>query len=441
LDFETFRDRKLFDLVKEGIGATEPIAEEITYPTTTQSGIPAEATSEAARKLDEFLTAAITAGASDLHLEPGPTNVSVRARIDGRLVDLAPPLNYLAYKPIVSRIKVLAELDIAESRLPQDAVLRARYGMRNIDLRISTVPAPHAEAVACRLFDPLQRKLDFQNLIVSEAVAEVIKKLFHLPSGLLLVTGPTGSGKTTTLYAGLQLRQLECPTHKIVTAEDPIEYELAGITQVQVNPLIDLSYERILRSLLRQDPEVILVGEIRDRASMEIAMEAALTGHFVLSSLHTNDAFETVARVRQRGIEPYIAASAIRGIVSQRLIPRLCSACAEETPVSAEILRELQRSGICSPDTPSRTWTAKGCTHCKMSGYKGRIALYEVLVMTSPLQAAIERGATTAELEKAVQPGSYVSMRRYARFVMENGLASPRDILEVLPALTTITRL
>lgn len=439
-DFDHFRDKKLFDMVKDSIASTAPIDEEISY-SLASANIPTEATSEAARRLDEFLTAAISAGASDLHMEPGPANVSVRARIDGRLVDLAPPLTYANYRPVVSRIKVLSELDISETRLPQDSVLRVRYGSRNIDVRISTVPSPHAEAVACRLFDPLQRKLDFASLVVSSAVAEVIKKLFHLPSGLLLVTGPTGSGKTTTLYAGLQLRQADCPTNKIVTAEDPIEYELNGVTQVQVNPQIGLNYELILRSLLRQDPEVILVGEIRDRASMEIAVEAALTGHFVLSSLHTNDVFETVARLRQRGIEPYVAASAIRGIISQRLVPRLCSACAEEAPLSSEIMRDLQRSGIAEAGTPLKTWVAKGCTHCKMTGYKGRLALYEVLVMTPPLQAAIESGASTSELEKAVQPGSYVSMRRYARFIIDKGLASPKDILEILPPQATITRL
>lgn len=439
-DFDHFRDKKLFDLVKDNLSPALPAEEELSY-NLADTGIPSEATSEAARRLDEFLTAAISAGASDLHMEPGPSNVSVRARIDGRLVDLAPPLSYANYRPVVSRIKVLSELDISETRLPQDSVLRVRYGSRNIDVRISTVPSPHAEAVACRLFDPLQRKLDFASLVVSGAVADVIKKLFHLPSGLLLVTGPTGSGKTTTLYAGLQLRQADCPTNKFVTAEDPIEYELAGVTQVQVNPQIGLTYERILRSLLRQDPEVILVGEIRDRPSMEIAVEAALTGHFVLSSLHTNDAFETVARIRQRGVEPYVAASAIRGIISQRLVPRLCSACVEEHLLPAETLRELQRSGIAEAGVPLKAWIAKGCTHCKMTGYKGRLALYEVLVMTPPLQAAIESGATTSELEKAVQPGSYVSMRRYARFVIEKGLASPKDILEVLPPQTTITRL
>jgi type II secretory ATPase GspE/PulE/Tfp pilus assembly ATPase PilB-like protein len=220
-----------------------------------------------------------------------------------------------------------------------------------------------------------------------------------------------------------------------------VEYELSGVTQVQINPGIGLTYERVLRSLLRQDPEVILVGEIRDGASMEIALEAALTGHFVLSSLHTNNAVETVARMRQRGVEPYMISSALRGVISQRLVPRLCSGCAEETSPPEGVTRELQRSGIANPDNPLKTWAAKGCAHCKMSGYRGRLALYEVLVTTPALQIAIERGATAAELEKAAAPESFVDMRRYARYVLEKGLASARDVLEVLPPQPTITRL
>src|SRR4051812_42562589 len=236
-DFNNFRDKKLFDLVHEQGSPSAPILEEISY-ITPGTGAPIDATSEAAQALDSFLSNAINAGASDLHFEPGPRNVAIRARIDGRLIELAPALGYNAFKPIVSRIKVLSELDITETRLPQDSVLRVRYGNRNIDLRISTVPSTHAEAVACRLFDLTQRTLDFKSLIVSDAVAEVAKKLFHLPSGLLLVTGPTGSGKTTTLYAGLQMRQADFPTNKIVTAEDPVEYELSGVSQVQVNDAV-----------------------------------------------------------------------------------------------------------------------------------------------------------------------------------------------------------
>lgn len=437
-DFENFRDKKLFDLVSEVPAQVEEAPLELAY-LTDKSGPAIETNSAAARTLDEMIMTAINAAASDLHFEPGPRGVVVRGRIDGRLVDIAPEISLSNYKPIVSRLKVLSNLDITETRLPQDSVLRVRCGARNVDLRISTVPSPHAEAVACRLFDPMARKLDFHSLIVSQPIAEVIRKLFFLPSGLLLVTGPTGSGKTTTLYAGLQLRQAESPTNKIVTAEDPIEYEVPGVTQVQVNLTTGLTFERILRSLLRQDPDVILVGEIRDKSSMDIAFEAALTGHFVLSSLHTNNVFETVMRVRQRGIEPYVVASALRGVISQRLVPRLCSACAEQVSLSQKVLEELAASGILEPGETTKLWQARGCSHCRMTGYKGRLGLYELLVLTDALRAAIEEGATLGEMAQAAPAGSYVPMRRYAKFVLDQGLANPKDLLNLLPATASVS--
>lgn len=432
-DFENFRDKKLFDLVNAGNNPEWTAPSELYY--LSSANAPAvEANSVSAKLLDDIIIDSIDAAASDLHFEPGPNGVAVRARIDGRLVELIPTITFAAYKPIVSRIKVLSDMDITESRLPQDSVMRVRYGSRVIDFRVSTVPSPRAEAVACRLFDPVQRKLDLANLIVSEPVADLVRKLFYLPTGLVLVTGPTGSGKTTTLYAGIQARQKHNPTNKLVTAEDPIEYELNGATQIQVNPGIGLTFERILRSTLRQDPDIILVGEIRDRSSMEIAIEASLTGHLVLSSLHTNDVFETVIRIRQRGIEPYAIASSLRGVISQRLVPRLCSACAEATPTDPVLLEQLRSSGILDDDETCKTWVSKGCTHCRMTGLKGRIGLYEVLVMTPPLRDAIERSAPIAALESVAPPGSYISMRRYAKFVMDKGLVNPKDVLEVLPA-------
>jgi type II secretory ATPase GspE/PulE/Tfp pilus assembly ATPase PilB-like protein len=435
-DFETFRDKKLFDLVNQTTAATWVAPAELTY--LSANSTPAlEANSASAKLLDDIIIDSVDAAASDLHFEPGPNGVAVRARIDGRLVELVPALTYNAYKPIVSRIKVLSDMDIAESRLPQDSIMRVKYGARVIDFRVSTVPSPRAESVACRLFDPVQRKLDLANLIVSEGVAELVRKLFYLPTGLVLVTGPTGSGKTTTLYAGIQARQKHNPTNKLVTAEDPIEYELNGATQIQVNTQIGLTFERILRSTLRQDPDIILVGEIRDKTSMEIAIEASLTGHLVLSSLHTNDVFETVIRIRQRGIEPYAIASALRGVISQRLAPRLCSACAEEVKPSAETLSQLRLAQIIDADEIVKTWEAKGCTHCRMTGQKGRLGLYEVLVMTAPLRDGVERGATMAELQKAAPPGSYISMRRYAKFVMDKGLVAAKDVLEILPPAAT----
>ncbi len=431
-DFEHFRDKRLFDLVNEGIPVTDVGPAEIVY-LTGKSGPGLEPHSASARALDDMLRDAIDAHASDLHFEPGPPGVTVRARIDGRLVELAPIMTFHAYRSIVSRIKVLSDLDITETRLPQDSVLRIRYGNRNIDLRVSIVPCPRGESVAFRLFDPQQRKLDLHNLIVAEPVAEQVKKLFSLPSGLVLVTGPTGSGKTTTLYAGIQARREHSPTHKLVTAEDPIEYELNGATQVQVKPLIGLTFEQILRSILRQDPNIILIGEIRDKASMEIALEASLTGHLVLSSLHTSDVFETVMRIRQRGIEPYVIASALRGVISQRLLPRLCSACAEEIPSDRVLLEQLRASGIIGLNEALKLWKASGCTHCRMNGTKGLVGLYEVLVVTLPLRNAIERGATLQEIEQSAPPACYISMKRYAKYLLEKGLVAPKDLLEIFP--------
>jgi type IV pilus assembly protein PilB len=432
-DFENFRDKRLFDMLNDQSKAAPGISAELVY-LSSKGSAPADATSASGKLLDEIISTAIDAGASDLHFEPGPAGVAVRARIDGRLVDLAPSLGFNIYKPIVSRVKALSDLDITETRLPQDAVLRLRYGARNIDFRVSTVPSPRAEAVVCRLFDPQSRKLDFDNLIASRPIGDLVKKLFYLPSGLVLVTGPTGSGKTTTLYAGIQARQQQSPASKLVTVEDPVEYELSGATQIQVNTAIGLTFETILRSALRQDPDIILIGEIRDKTSMEIALEAALTGHVVFSSMHTNDVFETVMRLRQRGIEPYVIASALRGVVSQRLVSRLCSACVEEYSMEDETLSKLRASGIIDSDSAIKGWKAPGCSHCRMTGRRGRMGLYEVLVVTPELRESIEREESGVQMEKLASPGSYLPMKSYARFVLEKGLVSAEDLLEILPA-------
>jgi type II secretory ATPase GspE/PulE/Tfp pilus assembly ATPase PilB-like protein len=439
-DFEQFRDKKLFDLASAATAVQWAAPSELIY-LTASSAPTAELNSPSAKTMDDVISNAINAGASDLHFEPGPQGVAVRARIDGRLIELVQPLTFTTYKPIVSRMKVMSDMDIAESRLPQDSVLRVKYGSRVVDLRVSTVPSPRAESIACRIFDPILRKLDLGSLILSEGVADLVRKLFNLPTGLVLVTGPTGSGKTTTLYAGIQERQRLNPTNKIVTVEDPIEYELNCATQIQVNSQIGLSFERVLRSTLRQDPDIILVGEIRDSASMEIAIEASLTGHLVLSSLHTNDVFETVIRIRQRGIEPYEIGSSLRGVVSQRLVQRLCSACVEELPEDPMILMSLRAAGILEEGENCKVWRSKGCTHCRMTGRKARIGLYEVLVMTPELRESIERNATMAELHRAAPAGSFVSMRRYAKFAISKGLVDPKDVLEILPPALSATEL
>ncbi|MBL4664981.1 MAG: Flp pilus assembly complex ATPase component TadA [Nitrospinaceae bacterium] len=433
-DFEIFRDKKLRELATEAATATDEDVKEIQYETTQP--MESEAASSTALMMDEFVARAIDAAASDLHLEPGPAGVAIRARIDGRLVELAPNITIEDYTPLVSRFKVLADLDITEKRMPQDGSVRARYGKRQIDMRLSTLPTPRGESVVCRLLDPHQQKLDLKTLIVEENIADMVYEMFMEPSGLMLVTSPTGAGKTTTLYAGIHNRMERFPTSKLVTAEDPIEYEFGGATQVQVNDVVGLNYATILRSLLRQDPDSVLVGEMRDKASMEIAMEASLTGHFVMSSLHTNNVFETVTRLKQRGMEPYLIASALKGVISQRLVARLCSACSCKATPSDEIIEKLINRGIVEQDETVEYWRAPGCSHCLMSGRKGRLGLYEILKMTPTLSLAIEKGASMYEMKSKVSPESYLPMRRYARFLLVEGIADPEDLIEVFPSTT-----
>jgi type II secretory ATPase GspE/PulE/Tfp pilus assembly ATPase PilB-like protein len=289
-DFDQFRDQQLHYLTAAAaLGADAP-KERLHYPSeqpATGEEEEQEEEGDAARMLDAALRSAIEAGASDLHFEPGLAQTNVRARIDGRLIMVHPPIAAQAYRAVLSRLRVLAELDITEHRRPQDGALRVILEGHAVDLRLSIVPTPRGEAVAIRLLDSARRDRTLRRLVVSEALAEWIEELFLQPGGLVLITGPTNSGKTTTLYAGLQMRLERDPTCKLVTVEDPVEYELDGVTQVQINERSGLTFSVTLRTVLRQDPNVLLVGEMRDRDSMHIAVEAALTGHLVLSSLHT----------------------------------------------------------------------------------------------------------------------------------------------------------
>lgn len=393
-----------------------------------------ESNSDAARLLDRLIQEGLDSGASDIHFEPDPDGVNVRARIDGRMTQLHPLLGFDLYKPLVARVKVITEMDLAERRLPQDASIRIGYRRKMMDMRVSTLPTPTGEAVVCRLLDSSRRTLDLAELIIDETLEEAVAELFQFPSGLVLVTGPTGSGKTTTLYAGMRHRLMVNPTIKLVTAEDPVEYELEGVSQVQVNQAVGLTYEKILRSLLRQDPDVLLIGEMRDQESMQIALEASLTGHLVLSSLHTNNAIETISRLRQRGAENYLIASALRGIVSQRLVPRLCSACSEPAKVKPETRKRLEVTGVLKPGEDFPCYQARGCSHCRSLGRKGRVALYEVLLMTEELKESIETGVSQGSLKQSIPAGSYLPMRRYASHLLAKGLVAPEDVVGFFPA-------
>ena len=343
-----------------------------------------------------ILMEAIKKGASDIHIEPYEKELRVRYRVDGVLVEqMKPPVKLK--NAISSRIKIMSSLDIAERRLPQDGRIKLKYAKgKEMDFRVSVLPTLFGEKIVLRLLDKGNLQLDMTKLGFEEAALKDFKKAIHQPFGMVLVTGPTGSGKTTTLYSALsELNQI---TENISTAEDPVEFNLLGINQVQMHESIGLNFAAALRSFLRQDPDIIMVGEIRDFETAEISIKAALTGNLVLSTLHTNDAPSTVSRLLNMGIEPFLVASALNAIVAQRLARRICSECKEEVKVPVQTLLDI---GV-NPDIAAsmKVHHGKGCANCSNTGYKGRVALYEVMVMKDELKEFILNGASTAELKR-----------------------------------------
>ncbi|WP_447724148.1 GspE/PulE family protein [Sphingomonas koreensis] len=351
------------------------------------------------RLINALLLEAVKEGASDVHVETQEKRVVVRFRIDGVLRDKLEPRRELA-PLLVSRIKVMAKLDIAEKRVPQDGRVTLRIGGHDVDARVSTLPTQHGERVVMRLLEKGSLKLDLEHLGMSARDREVFERLLERPHGMLLVTGPTGSGKTTSLYAALQ--RLNDRKRNIMTVEDPIEYELAGIGQTQVNTRTGMTFARGLRAILRQDPDVIMVGEIRDQETAEVAVRSAMTGHFVLSTLHTNSAVGSVTRLIDMGVERYLLAPMLVGLAAQRLVRRLCPSCRREDVVSegdAMLLGGALKAG-------EPVWRAVGCDDCHGDGYRGRAGLYEVVGVDERFQAMIHDGASEAEIEAHARKGS-----------------------------------
>jgi general secretion pathway protein E len=324
--------------------------------------------------------------ASDIHIEPMARFVAVRYRVDGRLVEIERLADGLA-GPIVRRIKVMAALDIAESRLPQDGRLRATVRGRDIDVRVSTSPTAWGESIVLRLLARTEVPLDLEQLGLPTAALTKLVRALERPHGIILLTGPTGSGKTTTLYAALN--RLRRPEVKILTVEDPVEILLEGINQVQVRPEIELSYAATLRAFLRQDPDILMIGEIRDHETAEIAMRAALTGHLVLSTLHTNSAIGAFTRLADIGIEPFLTASTVIATVAQRLIRALCETCREARPTAQSELRMFAAAGLIGP---AILYEPAGCSACQQTGFRGRMPLIEVLEVDEPLREHIRGG-------------------------------------------------
>jgi type IV pilus assembly protein PilB len=374
---------------------------------------------------NSLLALAIKKGASDIHIEPQENDVAVRFRIDGALqqVQVLPKKIQMG---LISRFKILSKLDIAEKRLPQDGRISVRMEERPIDFRVSTIPSKWGEKICMRILDKSNTLLGLDKLILQQEVLALVRDMIAQPYGIIYVTGPTGSGKTTTLYSGLA--ELNDPDVNISTAEDPIEYDLPRINQVQAHKEIGLDFARILRAFLRQDPDIILVGETRDKETAKIAVEAALTGHLVFTTLHTNDAAGAFTRLGEMGIEPFLMSSSTIGVIAQRLTRRLCQSCKEA--YTADEL-SLKYMGV-PTDKQLTFYRQRGCEKCSFTGYKGRVGVYEVLRLNAQLRRLVSQGGKTEEItEMAVQNGMK-TLKDYSVWLLENGWTTIDEVLQVV---------
>lgn len=366
--------------------------------------------------------------ASDIHLEPFDDGLHVRYRVDGviHLGELVPPRLSAA---VSSRVKLLAHLDIAERRLPQDGRIKTRVKGRELDLRVSTVPTVHGESVVMRVLDRASVRLNLDTMGFGQDTLTRFNELLSRPHGILLVTGPTGSGKTTTLYAALS--KIDAQANKIITVEDPVEYQLEGINQIQVHPQINLTFANALRSILRQDPDIIMIGEMRDGETAQIAVQSALTGHLVLSTLHTNTAAGAVIRMQDMGVESYLITSSVNGVLAQRLVRTLCGHCKEAYEPGPELRVSTGLARFCPPG--QRIYRAVGCEHCRQSGYRGRTGIHELFVLDEPMRRAIIDGRDANALNTLAAQGGMLSL-------FEDGLRKVAAGVTTLDELARVTQ-
>ncbi len=353
------------------------------------------------RLINALLAQALREGASDIHLEAYENRSVIRYRVDGVLRDVMAPPRAL-HAALVSRIKVMASLDIAEKRLPQDGRISLRVAGRPVDVRVSTLPTGHGERVVLRLLDKQHGRLELEALGMNPSTLAALDSLIRAPHGIILVTGPTGSGKTTTLYAALS--RLDAAKLNIMTVEDPIEYDLDQISQTHVNPRIDLTFARALRAILRQDPDVVMIGEVRDLETAQIAVQASLTGHLVLATLHTNDALGAVTRLADMGVEPYLLATSLIGVLGQRLVRRLCPACKRPEPADATERAALAGHAV------DQVMHAVGCPECNQTGYRGRTGVYELFTLSDAARRLIHDGASEAALREIAGGSGWISL-------------------------------
>jgi type IV pilus assembly protein PilB len=374
--------------------------------------------------LNMVLLMAIKDHASDLHFEPFEDEFRIRIKADGVLYEMVPPPRHLAFA-ITTRIKVMANLDIAERRLPQDGRIELSVGGHPVDLRISVLPTMFGESVVMRVLDRSVVSLDLNKIGLDSKTLKGFREVIHKPNGIVLVTGPTGSGKTTTLYSALN--ELNVIADKIITTEDPVEYDIEGIIQVPIDPGIGNTFAHCLRSILRQDPDKILVGEIRDIETAEIAVQASLTGHMVFSTLHTNDAPSTITRLRDMGVPPFLVTATLEAILAQRLVRRICTQCREEVHPSSEILADLELSP--TDIQGKKFYRGKGCDNCNRTGYKGRVGLFELMLLNDEIRDMIVRNASTDELRDTARNYGMVTLREAGMDAVYAGTTTAEEVI------------
>jgi type IV pilus assembly protein PilB len=392
---------------------------------TDLTSVEALAESAPVRKLlNMVLLLAIRDGASDIHFEPFETEFRIRLKADGVLQEMVPPPKHLAFA-ITTRIKVMANLDIAERRLPQDGRIELTVGGHPVDLRVSVLPTLFGESVVMRVLDRGVVSLNLEKIGMEQTMLRKFREVIKRPNGIVLVTGPTGSGKTTTLYSALsELNDIE---DKLITTEDPVEYDIDGIVQVPIDSEIGNTFAACLRAILRQDPDRILVGEIRDVETAEIAVQASLTGHMVFSTLHTNDAPSTVTRLRDMGVPPFLITATVEAILAQRLVRRICTGCREEIVPGADVLADLEMT---SEQLVGKSfYRGKGCEKCNRTGYKGRLGIYELLIMNDEMRDMIMRNASTEELREAARRNGMITLRESGMEGIFTGLTTADEVI------------
>ncbi|MCJ7692013.1 MAG: Flp pilus assembly complex ATPase component TadA [Sedimentisphaerales bacterium] len=408
--------------LEDGVGITPIIEEE-------EEDIGSEADASKApviRFVDLLLSQAVKSRASDIHIEPQEKSMMIRMRIDGVLCDMVPPARKMQ-AAITARIKILAEMDIAERRLPQDGRLKLKASGRAIDVRVSVIPTIYGEKVVMRILDAAAATHDLGKLGFEPKLLEELRVILTQPHGIIIITGPTGSGKSTTLYS--ILNHLKDPTKNITTVEDPVEYRQAGINQIQVKPEIDLDFAACLRAILRQDPDIILIGEIRDKETVDIAIKASLTGHLVLSTFHTNDAPSAISRMVYMGIESYLLSSALNLIVAQRLVRKICDRCKEPVELPKEVIHRLK----IEPEKAKKAtfYHGKGCSACGGSGYKGRLPIFEFLVMDSKMREILIAGGTESQIRALSRKRGYGGLFDSGVINMLKGMTTAEEVLRV----------